>query len=164
MLYLSSASTPRTAAGFPLAFGTLTFYRSGTTQLADVYDAEDLETALPNPVEADSEGVWPDIWLDPDVTYRVVLSEASGVLAYDVAPYLPYEGGPFRYLDAQVQATPGASLTFEVDGQPAAVYADGDLSAALPNPVRADSGGRFPPIYLDDSLTYDVNGQEYPPA
>ena len=171
MLYLSATSAPRTAAGLSFAYGTLAFYISGTTALATVYDASDLATPLTNPVEADADGLWPDIWLDPAVTYRVILQDRYGVLAYDVDPYLPYQTDTaFQYLDAQVQAlsggavVPGAELDITVSSAVASVYADSGLDAALPNPVVADAGGRFPPVYLDDSLTYDVNGDEYPPA
>ena len=34
------------------------------------------------------------------------------------------------------------------------VYSDGELETPLTNPVEADSGGKFVPIYLDDSETY----------
>lgn len=37
---------------------------------------------------------------------------------------------------------------------PAAVYSDDGLTTPLPNPVVADSAGRFPVIYLDDSKQY----------
>jgi hypothetical protein len=104
ILYLNATSEPRNPAGEVLPFATLTFYRSQTTQLADVYDDDDLVTPLDNPVEANALGAWPDIWLDPDVTYRVILKEASGVLQYDVDPYLPYADGAFDYLDARVRA------------------------------------------------------------
>lgn len=65
---------------------------------------------------------------------------------------------------------PGASLYFEVAGQPAAIYADSALQAALPNPVYADAGGLFPAIYLETDVVYTVTGangwsftQLYPP-
>ncbi len=165
MLYLNQDSAPRTPAGAILPFATLTFYRSGTTQLADVYDDSGLATPLANPVTADAAGTWAAIWLDPATTYRVVLSDANGVLQYDVDPYQPYNDNAFQYLDAQVTAlaggalVPGATLAFELDGDPADLWADAALSAALPNPVSANSAGVFPAIYLaDDDEIYDVVG------
>jgi hypothetical protein len=65
---------------------------------------------------------------------------------------------------------PGASLYFEISGQPAAIYADAELQSALPNPVYADSGGLFPAIYLRSDTVYTVTGangwdftETYPP-
>jgi hypothetical protein len=37
---------------------------------------------------------------------------------------------------------------------PAPVYSDPDLTTEHPNPVEADGGGLFPPIYLDPGLSY----------
>lgn len=51
-----------------------------------------------------------------------------------------------------------ATLLFYASGTsvPAGVYADADLSVSLGAVVSADSYGRFPAIYLDDTVTYRV--------
>ncbi len=145
------ASVRQTPSGEPLPFGTLTFYAAKTLEPVPVYDSEALNSELDNPVEADSEGVWPDIWLDPEISYRVQLHDADGVLQYDCPQYVPYEAGPFLYLDAQFRcAVPGATLTFTLDDDPVAIYADPQLQTPLQNPVQADAAGLFPAIYLED--------------
>lgn len=66
---------------------------------------------------------------------------------------------PFQQtLDANANAVAGARLYFYETGTstPKPVYADADLSVALPSPVVADSAGRFSPIYLDPSSLYRV--------
>lgn len=67
----------------------LTFYESGGTTLASVYTDDTLTTELTNPVEANAAGVWPSIYLDDSVLYRVKLSDADGVTLDDQDPYLP---------------------------------------------------------------------------
>ena len=50
----------------------------------------------------------------------------------------------------------GALLQFYESGTttPQAVYGDQGLDAPLSNPVVADAGGLFPPIFLDPAVTY----------
>lgn len=67
--------------------------------------------------------------------------------------------------DASGNTLAGAKLYFYVAGTatPKNVYANIDLSVALPNPVVANGGGRFAPIYLDDSaykiMLYNANDE-----
>jgi hypothetical protein len=61
-----------------------------------------------------------------------------------------------RAVDANGAPLPGALLQFYVTGAttPANVYSSVSLGTALSNPVTADSGGLFVPIYLDPTVTY----------
>ncbi len=52
---------------------TCNFYLSGTTTLANVYADATLMTSLGSSVSSDSHGVMPDIYLDPSITYRVMI-------------------------------------------------------------------------------------------
>lgn len=63
---------------------------------------------------------------------------------------------PSRALDANANPYPGAIWHFYATGglTPQNVYADAALSTSLGATVTADSGGKFPAIYLDASLTY----------
>lgn len=62
----------------------------------------------------------------------------------------------FRAVDASGAPLPGAQLQFYLTGTttPAGVYASASLGTALSNPVVADSGGLFAPIYVDPTVTY----------
>lgn len=70
------------------------FYESGTTTPAAVYADGALSTPLTNPVEADSDGRFPAIYLDPGVVYRVQLYDADDTLQEDVDPVNPFLAVP----------------------------------------------------------------------
>jgi hypothetical protein len=74
------------ATGAAMAGALLQFYLTGTTTPAGAYTSAALSTPLSNPVVADSGGLFPPIYLDPAVTYRVQLKTAAGVLVEDVDP------------------------------------------------------------------------------
>lgn len=63
---------------------------------------------------------------------------------------------PARATDSNGNNLPGAKLYFYATGTttPQAAYSDSGLVTPHANPVVADSGGRFAPIYLDPALTY----------
>jgi hypothetical protein len=65
--------------------GKLYFYLTGTSTPANVYTTPALDVAHSNPVEADSEGVFPPIYLDSsNGQYRVKLTDSSGVQIWQV--------------------------------------------------------------------------------
>jgi hypothetical protein len=64
---------------------TLTFYLTGTTTLAPIYD--DDGGALPNPVLADAFGRFVPIYLDEAIVYRVILKTALGVELGEIDPF-----------------------------------------------------------------------------
>jgi hypothetical protein len=61
-----------------------------------------------------------------------------------------------RAVDASGLPMPGARLQFYITGTttPTPVYSGASLTTALANPVSADSGGLFAPIFLDPAVTY----------
>ena len=61
-----------------------------------------------------------------------------------------------RAVDAGGAPMAGALLAFTLTGTttPTAVYAGADLATPLANPVAADAGGLFPPVYLDPAVSY----------
>ena len=71
----------------------LEFFLTGTTTQADIYTDDDLTVAHSNPVIADSAGVFAPIYLDPDVTYKVTLSDSADVLQYTADPAASDSGG-----------------------------------------------------------------------
>ncbi|MBV8683781.1 MAG: hypothetical protein JO111_12980 [Caulobacteraceae bacterium] len=74
------------ATGAPMPGAQLQFYLTGTTTPTPVYSSAALSTPLSNPVVADSGGLFPSMWLDPTVTYRVQLLTSVGALVQDIDP------------------------------------------------------------------------------
>jgi hypothetical protein len=72
--------------GTPL--GTLTFYQTGTLTPQTIF-ANTSGTPLANPVTADAEGRFVEIYLGDGVTYRVIERDAAGVILADVDPVNP---------------------------------------------------------------------------
>lgn len=83
---LTEDGEPLDNSGEPMPFARLTFWRSGTTALQAIYDDADLITELDNPLTADEFGVFPTIYLDDTLDYRVRLERGDGRLVYDVDP------------------------------------------------------------------------------
>ena len=77
---------PVNGAGKPYPGALAYYYVTGTATAADVYSASDLMTAHAHPVVADAAGVFPDIYTDPAITYRLMLRTASGALIADIDP------------------------------------------------------------------------------
>lgn len=75
------------SAGAVYSGGFLYFYETGSTTPADTYSDAVLTTPNENPVELDSAGRLPnDVFLDPNVTYKVVLKDADGNTIWTADP------------------------------------------------------------------------------
>lgn len=83
VLFYNPLARQLSISGAILPGWTATFYITETTTPTDVYTDGGLETAHQNPVEADSDGHMPPIYLDPTVVYRVLIKDANGVLVPD---------------------------------------------------------------------------------
>lgn len=70
-------------SGNPLALGRVYTYAAGTTTPQATYTTQALSTQNANPVVLDSAGR-ASIWLDPDLTYRIVLKDSNDSTVYDV--------------------------------------------------------------------------------
>lgn len=57
---------------------SLEFFLSTTTTPADVYHEAALTTPWVQPIHALSDGRWPDVYLDPTVTYKMKMTLADG--------------------------------------------------------------------------------------
>lgn len=71
--------------GDPLAGGKLYFYITGTSTPKDTYTTEALSVANANPVVADANGVWSDIWLGTG-SYKVILKDQNDVQIWSADP------------------------------------------------------------------------------
>lgn len=75
------------SAGKPINGALAYFFETGTTTPADVYADAALSVPLDNPVQANSAGLFPSIYPDPAVTYRLRLTTSTGALVCpDVDP------------------------------------------------------------------------------
>lgn len=72
-----------TAAGARVSGGFLRLYEYGTTNLADVFADEDLTVPLDNPVEADSNGICPQIFGAEGLVVECAKLTAEGALIPD---------------------------------------------------------------------------------
>jgi len=77
--YLDADGIPRTGA-------LANFYVTGTTTRANTYSDSGLTTPHANPVVQLSNGYFPPIYLDPAVTYKLVLTDSGGANAVTVDP------------------------------------------------------------------------------
>jgi hypothetical protein len=67
------------SSGTPLGGAKLNFFKTGTTTATPVYADAARTTTLSNPVVADAQGRFPQIYPDPAVVYRARLSDSSNV-------------------------------------------------------------------------------------
>lgn len=74
------------SVGAPISGAKAYFYQTGTTTLVNTYTTVQRTVANTNPVIADSAGRFPPIYLDPDVTYRMKLTDAADILILDRDP------------------------------------------------------------------------------
>jgi hypothetical protein len=94
-LYWPSLDRLTDANGDPINGGTATFYVTGTTTPTNVYADDALSTSLGSVVTTNAGGYFEasgsptSIYLDPAVTYKVVLKDGAGVVLRTVDPVNP---------------------------------------------------------------------------
>jgi len=72
--------------GLPVYNAKGYFYLTGTLTPEAVYSDAGLTTPHDVPVSTNANGVFPDIFLDPSVTYRFIIKRNSGTELYDIDP------------------------------------------------------------------------------
>jgi len=84
-LFTLPKQVPISSSGNPYPGAKLYFYAAGTTTAQLVYSDVDLTTAHAQPVQADANGRFPAIYLNPNAgaNYRVQLYTLGNVLIYD---------------------------------------------------------------------------------
>jgi hypothetical protein len=106
-LFIPSVHRALDSSGNPLAAATWTFYLSGTTTSTPVYTSSARTTAHSNPVVADSGGLFANIFLDDNVSYRAVLKTSAGSTIKDVDPYIGF-GGASAFFTPEMFGARGA--------------------------------------------------------
>lgn len=81
-LFSLPKQTPFTNAGALIPGAKLYFYTQGTSTPANVYTTSALAVAHASPVVADGNGIFAAIYLDATVSYKVKMTDASGVEIY----------------------------------------------------------------------------------
>lgn len=69
-----------------MAFAKAYFFETGTTTPQDTYTTSERNVAHENPVVADSAGVFPAIYLDPERQYKLQVKTAADTLVYEQDP------------------------------------------------------------------------------
>lgn len=87
------------ANGGPVAGALMTTYVNNTTTLKTTWTTAALSTPHTNPIVADSAGRFPDIWGVEGETYRVKLTDASGVLIYQSDDIITLGANPDGVID-----------------------------------------------------------------
>lgn len=87
-LFIPATTRAENANGATLSGAKWYFYDSGSLDLAPIYTTSARTVQHANPVVADAGGKFANIYLNPSVTYRAVLKNASGSETYfDIDPY-----------------------------------------------------------------------------
>lgn len=123
---LTEDGAPLDDSGAALPFATLTFWRSRTTQLEPIYVDDTLTIELDNPITADENGAFPEIYLDDTLDYRVRLEDGAGRLIYDVDPLQLMPGPQVMILAGDAEGSIGYDLGFGTGST------SGDLNNQLP--------------------------------
>jgi hypothetical protein len=104
--------------GVPRAGGTISFFQTGTSTPQNTFTDSTLATPNANPVVADSNGLFPPIYLSASFDYKAILKDSSGVTiaTRDPLGYTPSTSPtpPRSYLAGLTLSTAGGSSTFSV--------------------------------------------------
>jgi hypothetical protein len=122
------------SVGAPISGAKAYFYLTGTTTLVNTYTTVQRTVANTNPVIADSAGRFPPIYLDPDITYRMKLTDAADILILDRDPIAVAEDGDETLVLSTIAALQAYNApTVEIP----------ELLSVISNYVAGDGGGTF---------------------
>ncbi len=115
-----------------------TFYLAGTVTLVNIYADVALSVPLANPLTADGNGRFPEIFATPGVSYKIKLTDANGV-ALSGYPADNVPAVPTSSSNQEVQGTAGETLT-----SGSAVYlSDGSGSKTAGSWYKGDSANPY---------------------
>ena len=134
------------SAGTPYAGAKAYFYLTGTSTPTDTYQDNALGTAHANPVVADSAGQFAAIYLDPDITYKVIIKDSSD--------------NTLDTVDPVASPLPAASISVADAG--------GYFAGSTVEAVLADVGANYAKLSDDETIAGDwlvsgsINFQDNP--
>lgn len=85
-LFKLPKAVPVDSSGTPHGGAKASFFATGTVNVQNTYTTDARAVAHANPVVADSAGVFPPIYLDPALIYKLTLTESDNTLIYTVDP------------------------------------------------------------------------------
>lgn len=88
--YFSAGSQQALVGGLPVHGATWSFYATGTTTPRPVYADPERTTTLGSVVTANAAGRFPEVYLDPSITYKAVLASPAATL--DTIDPVDYSG------------------------------------------------------------------------
>src|SRR5450631_2313526 len=110
--------------GAPRAGATISFFQTGTSTPQATFTDSTLVTPNPNPVVADSNGLFPPIYLSASFDYKAILKDSAGVTiaTRDPLGFVPAMslGVVPNYLTGLTLSAAGGTGTFGVAGGTAA--------------------------------------------
>jgi len=122
--------------GQPYAGGFLFFYVSGTSTPTPTYQDEALTIPNTNPVVLDSAGDAGNIFLDPGITYKVVLTDSNNNPIWTFDPVIPIDSststGFNPVVSCNATGTNSITLTPINSSQQPAIYSNFQLFAFVP--------------------------------
>ena len=114
-------------SGRPLSGGSVAFYVTGTSTKTSTYSNSALSIANINPLDLDSAGRAGSVFLDPAVTYKLVLADANGSVIWTADPVVDmaanvlanvqvYAGNPNGNVagSAGTPGVSGASMVYDI--------------------------------------------------
>jgi len=142
-LFMPPRYSPIDGNGLAMAGAKLTFYQTGTATLQNTYSDSGLTTANTNPVVADSNGLFPVIYLGTTVDYKIVMTTAAGVTVWTVDPYFASIGTARTAVnDTNYQATINDRLI-------AYIGLSVSRTVTLPSALTYPAGARL--VIIDES-------------
>jgi microcystin-dependent protein len=171
-LFTAPKFQPLDATGALMPASYVQFYLSDSTTPVDVYADGDLNTPLANPVVSDSDGVFPFIYMDPEVTYRAQFYNAANELVWDCDPYTPprdYAPGTVitfmgtaeqleaAYPAALWQVCDGTNGTYDLRGKfmvgVSSTIDPGEAVGSVPGTLTTSEDGGHTPVVQATTLT-----------
>lgn len=123
-------------AGQPYAGGFLNFYVSGTSTRTPTFQDEGLSIPNTNPVVLDSAGDAGNIFLDPGILYKVVLTDSNNNPIWTFDPVIPTDSstGPgfTPIVSCNASGTNSIVLTPITPSQQPALYSNYQVFAFVP--------------------------------
>jgi hypothetical protein len=157
LLFTGTRFHPKDGNGDPYPGALAYFYLTETTTDADVYEDADLATPHSQPVEADSDGLFPAIYLDPTVDYKLTLRESDSTLIYTTDPASPR----ISTIGDEVEALSG-NQTVLTSQRDSLLNIAGTATISLPAAATAGEGFRVVIRHNGSSgiVTIDPSGAE----